>query len=129
MRIIVDTYVLLWSFIEPERLGREATELMIDENVDRFFSAVSSWEIGIKFAKGSLELPSAPVTCIPQALRDANLTPLPVRMAETLRISAMPHHHGDPFDRLLIAQAQHNNMYIMSRDPIFGLYDVDWIEI
>ncbi len=129
MRIIVDTHVLLWSFIEPERLGEEATELLLDENIDRFFSAASSWEIGVKFAKGGLELPASPDVCVPQALLEANLTPLPISIAETFRVGNLAHHHGDPFDRLLIAQAQHNNMYIMSRDPIFGSYDVDWIEI
>lgn len=129
MKILVDTHVLLWSFIEPERLGEEATQLLLDPKVERFFSTASSWEIGIKFAKGHLELPSPPSVCVPQALIDADLTSLPIRLAETFRVAEMPHHHGDPFDRLLIAQAVQNNMYIMSRDPVFGSYDVDWIEI
>lgn len=129
MKVLVDTHVLLWSLIEPDRLGEEATELLLDPKVERFFSAASCWEIGIKFAEGKLQLPSVPSDCVPRAMREADLTPLPITMIETFRISEMQYRHGDPFDRLLAAQARHHHMYLMSNDPIFGSFDVDWIEI
>jgi len=129
MKVLVDTHVLLWSLIEPDRLSAEATELLLDSSVERFFSAASCWEIGIKFAKGKLDLPSLPSDCVPIAMREADLNHLPIRMVETFLISEMRHGHGDPFDRLLAAQAKHNNMYLMSHDSIFASFDVDWIEI
>ncbi|MFL6375276.1 MAG: type II toxin-antitoxin system VapC family toxin [Pyrinomonadaceae bacterium] len=129
MKVLVDTHVLLWSLIEPHRLSGEATDLLLDPKVERFFSAASCWEIGIKFALGKLDLPALPSECVPIAMREADLNPLPIRMAETFLISEMPHRHGDPFDRLLAAQAKHNNMYLMSHDSIFASFDVDWIEI
>lgn len=129
MKVLIDTDVLLWSLIEPERLSDEATELLVDAHVERFFSAASCWEIGIKHEKGFLDLPAKPTECVPQAMRDAGLLPLPVKATDALAVSELPRLHGDPFDRLLIVQAKQNGMYIMSRDAIFGSYDVDLIEI
>ncbi len=129
MKVLVDTHVLLWSFIEPERLSEEATELLVDTNVERYFSAASCWEIGIKHGKGLLDLPDKPTQCVPQAMADAGLIQLPVRAADALSVSELPRLHGDPFDRLLVVQAKQNGMYIMSRDSVFGAYDVDLIEI
>ena len=129
MKILVDTHVLLWSLIEPERLTSEATDLLIDPNVERFFSAASCWEIGIKHGKGQLELPAPPIKCVIQAMEDADLTPLPIRPSDALLVCDLPPTHKDPFDRLLVVQAKQNGMYIMSRDSIFSSYDVDLIEI
>jgi PIN domain nuclease of toxin-antitoxin system len=129
MKVLVDTHVLLWSFIEPERLSAEATELLIDRNVERYFSAASCWEIGIKHGKGMLDLPDKPTRCVPQAMAEAGLIPLSIRVSDALAVSELPRLHEDPFDRLLIVQAKENGMYIMSRDSIFGSYDVDLIEI
>jgi PIN domain nuclease of toxin-antitoxin system len=129
MKVLVDTHVLLWSLIEPEKLTSEATELLIDPNVECFFSAASCWEIGIKHGKGMLELPDRPTKCVPQAMRDARLAPLSITPSDALEVSELQRIHGDPFDRLLIVQAKQNGMYIMSRDSIFAEYDVDLIEV
>ena len=129
MKVLVDTHVLLWSLIEPHRLSGEATDLLVDRNVERFFSAASCWEIGIKHGKGLLELPDLPSKCIPAAMDDASLVPLPIRTTDALLVSELPRLHGDPFDRLLIVQARENGMYLMTRDSVFGNYDVDLIEI
>ena len=129
MKVLVDTHVLLWSLIEPERLTEEAKELLADNNIERYFSAASCWEIGIKYGKGSLELPDEPIKCVPSAMADAGMIALPVKINDALAVSALPLRHRDPFDRLLVVQAMQNGMYIMSRDAIFAEYDVDLIDI
>ena len=129
MKVLIDTHVLLWSLIEPERLNGEATDLLTDNTVERYFSAASCWEIGIKFGKGSLELPDEPMKCVPEAMQNAGLVPLPVKVSDALSVAALPLHHKDPFDRLLVVQAKQNGMYIMSRNRIFAEYAVDLIEI
>jgi len=129
MKVLVDTHVLLWSLIEPERLTAEATDLLADDHVARYFSAASCWEIGIKYGKGALELPDDPIKCVPKAVVDAGMIPLPVNIKDALSVSALPLRHHDPFDRLLVVQAMRNGMYIMSKDRIFASYDVDLIDI
>ena len=129
MKVLVDTHVLLWSLIEPEKLTEEAADLLRDGNVERYFSAASCWEIGIKYGKGFLELPASPTKCVPEAMAKGGLLPLPIRGIDALRACELPIVHSDPFDRLLVVQARQNGMYIMSRDAIFGSYDVDLIEI
>jgi PIN domain nuclease of toxin-antitoxin system len=83
------------------------------------------WEIAIKFALGKLSLPERPAEFVPRLLATTQVSPLAVQISHTLRVSELPMHHTDPFDRLLIAQAQIEGLQIMTADKQFRRYDVN----
>lgn len=125
MRILLDTHVFLWALLTPELLSADAIEALDSPDSTIYFSAVSGWEIAIKWAKGALILPSPPQEFLIGRLIETGTLIIPVTISETLAVSEIPHHHKDPFDRLLIAQARANGLRIFSSDPIFKKYDVD----
>lgn len=98
-----------------------------DRRNDLYLSAASSWEIAIKHAMGRLALPSPPAVLIPEQIRRSGVTGLAIEHTHALRIGALPPHHRDPFDRLLIAQAQVESLPILTADPIFDRYEVEVI--
>jgi PIN domain nuclease of toxin-antitoxin system len=91
------------------------------------FSAASAWEIAIKYSIGKLRLPLAPHLYVASRLRLSGSRALDVRVEHATRVAELPVHHRDPFDRLLIAQAQVERLSIMTSDPVFSRYDVDLI--
>jgi PIN domain nuclease of toxin-antitoxin system len=125
MRILLDTHVFLWSCLEPDKLSDIARGVLEDPANEILLSAASSWEIAIKAALKKLELPAPPARYIPSRLDAMGLTPLPVEHGHALRVAQLPRHHGDPFDRLLIAQSQLEDATLATGDPQFLLYDVD----
>ena len=124
MRILLDTQTWLWISLAPQRLSARARSIVETEAKVLFVSAASAWEIAIKHAKGKLRLPEAPETYVPSRMDALHMVPLPIVHAHALRVTALPRHHGDPFDRLLIAQAQVEDLAIMTADPKFAAYDV-----
>jgi PIN domain nuclease of toxin-antitoxin system len=125
VRLLLDTNVLLWMQAEPERLGRTARELVEDGANDLLWSAAGSWEIAIKHALGRLELPEPPLDYVPRVMRAQGLNPLPIEHRHALMAGALPAHHRDPFDRILVAQGQAIGVAVMTGDPAFSAYDVD----
>jgi PIN domain nuclease of toxin-antitoxin system len=87
-------------------------------------SAASGWEIAIKHRIGKLPLPTGPATYVPDRLRSSGTVPLPVAMEHVLRVASLPDHHRDPFDRLLVAQAQVESLTLISTDAKIAAYDV-----
>lgn len=124
-RYLLDTHVWLWLQTTPERLRDEVGELLADRTNTLFLSAASSWEIAIKYRLGRLPLPESPAEYVPERVRRSGVTPLPVEHAHALRVADLPEHHRDPFDRLLIAQAQLLNVPIVTADQQFGAYEVE----
>ncbi len=105
MRVLLDTHVFLWAAAQPERLGwLEA--LIGDPSATWILSAASSWEIAIKHALGKLPLPDPPRTWVPEAMRRLATEGPPVEHRHALDVAALPPQHTDPFDRLLVVQAQ-----------------------
>ena len=125
MTYLLDTGVWLWSLREPERMGRKARGVMADLNQQVFLSAATSWEIAIKAGAGKLILPEPAGSYVPRRMVDQGLRPLPISHAHTLAVAALPHHHGDPFDRLLIAQANLEGMTLITADRMFEKYSVE----
>ncbi|MGH2785140.1 MAG: type II toxin-antitoxin system VapC family toxin [Actinomycetota bacterium] len=125
MRILLDTQVWLWLQTSPARLGREAGELVRDTSNTLYLSAASSWEIAIKYAIGRLPLPVAPATFVPDRMRRSGVDGVAVEHSHALHVATLPPHHRDPFDRLLIAQAQLEGFVVLSADPSFDPYDVE----
>jgi PIN domain nuclease of toxin-antitoxin system len=124
VRLLLDTRAFLWAATSPERLGRHE-ELVGDPATTRLLSAASSWEIAIKHGLGKLVLPEPPGAYVPEAMRRLIVDGLPVEHAHALAVAALPSHHRDPFDRLLVAQARQLGLPILSADPVFDAYDVE----
>lgn len=105
MRLLLDTHVVLWALLEPARLSEEVARAFVDPRNDVFVSAATAWEVAIKESLGKLALPGPARTWLPAACARAGIEWLPVTPDDALRVSDLPWHHRDPFDRLLVAQA------------------------
>lgn len=110
---------------ESSRLSRQTRALLEDPENEIFLSAASSWEIAIKHALGKLPLPLPPMEYVLSRMETSGTAPLPVQHSHALHAGSLPHHHADPFDRLLIAQAQLEKLRILTADRQFEAYDVD----
>lgn len=115
-KILLDTHVWLWMNGAVEKLGAEAQELLTAADSDLYLSAASAWEIGIKVALGKLDLPQKPERYLPSRMADNGVLPLPIHHAHALKAASLPMHHRDPFDRMLVAQAQLEGLTLMSAD-------------
>ena len=109
---------------QSKRLSQRTRELLEDSENQLFLSAASSWEIAIKYAMGKLPLPLPPVEYVLGRMETSGTSPLPVQHIHVLQAGSLPLHHADPFDRLLIAQAQLENLEILTADRQFEDYEV-----
>lgn len=109
----------------PDRLSAASRALVAAGDNELVLSAASAWEIAIKHGLGKLHLPETPDEYIPRLMMRSGVTPLPVHHRHALHVATLPPRHRDPFDRLLIAQAQLEELPIMTADRSFGLYEVE----
>lgn len=128
MRLLLDTHVFLWLQTEPERVG-PALPTISDPGNELLLSAASSWEIAIKHGLGRLDLPEPPANYVPDRMARLGTTPLAVEHSHVLAVADLPPVHRDPFDRLLVAQAQLLGLRLVTADPVFSRYDVDLIAV
>lgn len=127
MKILLDTQVWLWMLASPERLSKRSRAMVVAADHELVLSAASAWEIAVKHAVGKLTLPEPPVEYIARLMTSMGITPLPVYHSHALHVATLPAHHADPFDRLLIAQAQLESLPVLTADKIFRKYDVETI--
>jgi PIN domain nuclease of toxin-antitoxin system len=104
LRLLLDTHVLIWALIDPDRLSSSLRSILEDPAQDVLFSAASLWEVAIKSALGRADFKVDPSEILTAAIQ-TGFGELPVRSAAALKVATLPLHHRDPFDRLLIAQA------------------------
>jgi PIN domain nuclease of toxin-antitoxin system len=123
VKLLVDTHVFLWLQTDPERLG-EQLGIVEDARTDLLLSAVSSWEIAIKYQLGKLPLPEAPERWVPERMRAIRAQALAVEHPHALAVATLPQLHRDPFDRLLVAQATLLGLTIITADPAVAQYPV-----
>jgi len=124
MKILLDTHTFLWWITDVPQIPATARELISDGYNELYWSAASSWEVSIKYALGRLPLPDAPEKFLPFELAQNRIESLPVIDAHAFQAGQLPRHHRDPFDRMLIAQAQVESLVLLSNDPQLGLYDI-----
>lgn len=125
MKILLDTHIFLWIFLEPERFSSKARYYLEDSAAnDFFFSDVSAWEASVKFGLGKLRLPEPPETFFPDRVRRASYRHLRIDLDHVTNVHRLPAIHRDPFDRLLISQANIEGFAMLSDDPIFKRYNV-----
>jgi len=124
MRLLLDTHAFIWWDSDPAKLPAHVLALCQDRTNVILLSVTSVWEMQIKLQLGKLKLqmPLAEVVKSQQATN--GVVVLPITLAHVLGIESLPAHHKDPFDRLLIAQAQVENAALVSGDPVFASYDV-----
>jgi PIN domain nuclease of toxin-antitoxin system len=125
VKYLLDTNVFLWSNGAPEKLNRRATAVLSSGSSEVYLSAASSWEIAIKFALRALRLPSPPSQFIPDALRMLSIRSLEISHFHSIAAGALPPHHPDPFDRMLVAQACSEEMVLLTADKVFAKYEVE----
>ena len=117
MNLLLDTNVLLWSLLDSPRLSAKARKAIVDAPFV-YVSAASAWEIAIKRALGKLVCPDD----LEGALRATQFSPLAVTVPHALAAGALPRHHDDPFDRMLIAQAKAESLTQMTGDARLSDY-------
>ncbi len=120
MKLLLDTHVLLWCLSDESSLSPETYDLIIDPNNDVYVSAASIWEIGIKKVSGKLVAPDNLLEVI--YLTDFIL--LSITPVHAIKAALLPPLHKDPFDRMLIAQTQLENMFLITCDSKILEYDV-----
>jgi PIN domain nuclease of toxin-antitoxin system len=120
VNLLLDTHALIWWIGGGERLGRSAVEAISDPTSVVFASAASVWEIAIKRAKGKLKAPPG----LGDELLVHGFAAVPITVEHAERAGELPRHHGDPFDRMLVAQAQVEGLVLVTRDPAIAAYDV-----
>jgi PIN domain nuclease of toxin-antitoxin system len=121
MRVLLDTHVLLWAVLNDPRLTTAQAQAIVQGEV--YLSSASVWEIGIKRAIGKLDVPDN----LFEIAVDAACRPLPISWTHAEAAAALPLHHSDPFDRMLVAQARCEGLSLASSDTKLGIYDVELI--
>jgi PIN domain nuclease of toxin-antitoxin system len=122
LRLLIDTHTLIWAMDDPTKLSGPATTALQDSANDLLLSAATVWELAIKFGQGKLRLSLPYRQWMDKAITDLELTILPVTVEYAEQQAALPTHHKDPFDRLLIAQALVEGVSIVCADAIFDNY-------
>ena len=125
MKILLDTHAFLWAITEDARLSERARQMFLSSANQLFLSVASLWEIVIKVQIGKLPLPEPTEPYLLDQLSRNAVQTLPVQASHALRLFKLPHHHGDPFDRLLIAQSQVEGLPILTTDPLIRKYPVE----
>lgn len=118
-RFLVDTHILIWAMDGDAKLPEQYRQIVADGSLT-YVSIVSLWEIAIKTSIGKLEIQADLI----ETLREYNIEILPMTISHIEAIRTLPHHHRDPFDRMLIAQAMTENLTLLTVDRHFALYGV-----
>ena len=121
MRLLLDSHALLWFLTTPEKLPAAAHRAIQSAENEVYASLASAWEISIKVAIRKLDFD---VQSLERALAATGIQALGISLQHTARVSALPLHHRDPFDRMLVAQAMCESMTLVSRDRELAKYGV-----
>ncbi len=130
MRCLLDTHCWLWMQVSPERIPSKVLDQLTDPENALFLSSASSWEIAVKWALGRLQLPQPPAEYVARCLERQAVVGLPIQHRHALHTASLPPHHRDPFDRLLVAQAQLESLVLVTADKKLAAYDgIDLLQV
>jgi PIN domain nuclease of toxin-antitoxin system len=118
MRLLLDTHIFLWAVSDDKRLTKEARSI-IRSAQGVYVSAASIWEISVKAALGKID---ADPTELIAAIGDAGFVSLPVSVEHAAQVKSLALHHADPFDRMLVAQAVHEPLHLLTADRLLVAY-------
>ena len=127
MRVLLDAHVFIWWVLDMPNLSDASREILGDGGNEVLFSAASGYEIAYKADQGRLALPEPPSEYVRSRLAAYGFESLGVELSHALRAATLPRIHGDPFDRMLVAQAQIEGLPILTADRAIGRYDVETI--
>ena len=127
MKALLDTHAFLWWITDDPQLSRRARDIIGDGENELFLSAASGWEMAIKARLGKLDLPDNLEAFIPQQISLNAIDILPIQMSHALHVHKLPQHHRDPFDRMIVSQAQLEDLPILTTDPQIAQYPVQTI--
>lgn len=122
--LLLDTHVWLWLGTAPERIESSTLRVLEDPANRLHLSTASTWEIAIKYRLGKLPLPDPPHLFIPPRIVRDQIQVVPIEILHTTRVADLPDHHNDPFDRMLVAQAQEEQLILVTADRKLEPYDV-----
>jgi PIN domain nuclease of toxin-antitoxin system len=125
MRLLLDTHAFIWMLEAPEKLSAKVIQAHNDETATLVVSVASLWEIQIKSALGKLDMDVSLAQIVREQIDTQRYELLDIRAEHVLALEALPRPHNDPFDRLLIAQAQRERMPLVSADAVFTHYPVE----
>lgn len=120
MKLLLDTHAALWWLADDDRVGTDAARQLDDASNRVLLSAAVAWEVAIKRSLGKLQAPAD----LAATLLKAGVQPLPITLQHATAVEALPWHHRDPFDRMLVAQAIVEGATIVSQDDRLHSYDV-----
>ncbi|WP_127499554.1 type II toxin-antitoxin system VapC family toxin [Actinoplanes solisilvae] len=123
MSLLLDTHIVLWWLADDPTLADDVKE-RLDQEADIYISSATVWEVAIKHALGKLEPPE-----LPEQVRDSGFQLLNITAEHGIAAGRLPMHHRDPFDRMLIAQAQLEGLTLVTRDAHIPKYDVDVLPV
>jgi len=125
VKAIADTHVVLWWLSNDARLSPRLRALLGDAENEILWSMASSFEVAVKLAVGKLALPESASAFFSSLLNEDGFRLLPIENGHCARLAALPLHHRDPFDRMLVAQAQEEGVPLLSADAKLAMYDVE----
>jgi PIN domain nuclease of toxin-antitoxin system len=124
MRVLLDTHALLWAAFRKDLLSNRARQLVHAQRNEVFVSAVSAWEIATKYRLGRLPKAQALIDDFVPSIQLAGYLPLPISLEHALRAGRLTAEHKDPFDRMLAAQAIHEDLALISNDEQLDIFGV-----
>ena len=124
MNLLLDTHAYLWALLDAPDLSPTVRKQILSGRGRVYVSVASSWEIAIKFGIGKLALPGPPDHYLPEKRNQAGFELLLIDEPEVCQVHRLPDHHRDPFDRLLVAQANCYGLVIATNDPLIAQYPV-----
>ena len=127
MRALLDSHAFIWWVLDMPNLSDDCRAILEDGANEILLSVASAYEITYKVTQGRLTLPDEPAEYLRSRLIANGFESLPIDLPHALRAATLPRIHGDPIDRLLVAQAQIEGLALLTADPAIGRYDVETI--
>ncbi len=127
MKVLIDTHVFLWSIVSPTKLSSRARSTIQSGDNHVLLSAASLWEIAIKEQVGRLSLPDPPDRYLRRRIAESDIEMLSISAEHALRLFSLPLHHKDPFDRIIVAQSQEENIAVVTADAVMKHYEIEVI--
>ncbi len=129
MRLLLDTHVWLWMIGDEGRLAEQYRATLVDPDSELLLSAAAIWELGVKAAAGKMKYTGSYETQVPIHIRRSGVRPLAITIEHAIAAAALPMHHRDPFDRMMVAQAKVEELTLMTADRRLAAYDVPIVDI
>jgi PIN domain nuclease of toxin-antitoxin system len=127
VNLLIDAHALIWGYFDPNQLSAKARSEITNVNNRVFVSPATHWEIAIKMSTGKLKLAESFADFVQHAIFDNGFAILPIELRHTAELVALPYHHRDPFDRLIVAQAMVEKLPVVSADPVLDKYAIQRI--